>query len=204
MKLKFTYLLLAAVIMISCGRKLKAPEMNGSGSTGLIGNWNLVSTSGTTTATSELDFFGDLLKIEAISKYTSSNPKGYYKITSSSMDAVGIGYDFTGTVILNSYENNILETSDTTGFPFSTIAPVNNSNPYKTVGSDSLTFTNNGPGITTPTGGTMTSPGGCRYKIEGNKLTLTIKHTSTSTGNSGGIPTSDKQIIDAVVVLQKQ
>jgi hypothetical protein len=204
MKFRFAYLLLAAVLMVSCERKLRAPDMNGSGSNGLIGNWNLVSTNGITIASSEMDFFGDLLKIEAISKYVSSNPKGYYKISSSSMDGVGIGYDFTGSVILNSYENNRLESSDTTGFPFSTVAPVNNINPYKTVGSDSLTFTNNGTGIQTPTGGTMTSPGGCRYKIEGNKLTMTIKHTSKSTGSSGGIPTSDKQIIDVVVILQKQ
>lgn len=204
MKFKLLYLLFASLILISCERKLRPPDMNGSGSSGLIGNWKFISTNGKTVATSEMDFLGDLLKIEAILKYTSANPKGIYKISSASIDAVGIGYDFAGTLILNSYENNRLETSDTSAFPPSTIAPVSNTNAYKTVGTDSITFTNGAPGVQLPNGGTMSTPGGCRYKIEGNRLTMFIKHTSTTTGNSGGITTTDRQIIDVVVILERQ
>lgn len=204
MKFKIVYLLFATLVFVSCERKLRPPDMNGRGSSGLIGNWKFVSTNGTTIATSEMNFLGDLLKIEAILKYTSSNPKGIYKISSTSIDAAGIGYDFGGTLILNSYENNRLETSDTSVLPPSTIAPVNNTNPYRTVGADSIAFTNTAPGVQLPSGGTMSSPGGCRYKIEGNRLTMFIRHTSTTTGNSGGILTTDRQIIDVVVVLEKQ
>jgi hypothetical protein len=48
MKFKLSYLLVAAVIMVSCERKLRAPDIAGSGTAGLIGDWKFVSTGGTT------------------------------------------------------------------------------------------------------------------------------------------------------------
>jgi hypothetical protein len=204
MKFKIAYLLFAAVLLFSCERKLRPPDMNGSGVSGLIGDWKFVSTTGANIASSEMTLAGDLLKIEAILKYTSTNPKGIYKISTSSMDAVGVAYDYSGKLILNTYENNILESSDTSDMPLSPIGPVSNSTGIKTVGRDSIAFTTNPPFVQLPNGGTMTSPGGCKYKLEGNKLTMFIKHTSTTPNSSGGIPTIDKQIIDVSLVLEKQ
>ena len=204
MKFKLIYLLFASVLFISCERKLRPPDMNGSGPAGLIGEWKFVSTGGTTIASSEMTLAGDKLKIEAIFKYNSTNPKGIYRISSSSIDAVGVAYDYSGIVILNSYENNVLDVSDTTVLPVTPYPPISNSTGYKTVGTDSIAFTTNPPFVQLPNGGTMTSPGGCRYKIEGKKLTLLMKHNSSTTSSTGGILTTDKQNIDVTLVLEKQ
>ena len=204
MRYKLCILFAATIVFMSCERKLRAPDMNGTSTSGLIGEWKFIATQGTTNATSEMTLAGDRLKIEAIMNYVSNNAKGIYKINSATMDAVGVSYDYTGRIVLNSYENNILETSDTTILPVTPYGPLSNSTGYKTVGTDSITFTTNTPGVQLPNGGTMTSPGGCRYKIEGNRLTMFIKHTSTTTGSSGGILTTDRQIIDVNLVLERQ
>jgi hypothetical protein len=145
-----------------------------------------------------------VLLSEAILNYTSANPKGTYKITSSSINASGVAYDFSGKLILNAYENNILQSSDTTALPVSPYGPLNNTTGYKTVGTDSIAFTSNPPFVQLPNGGTMSSPGGCKYKIEGNRLTMILKHISSTTSSSGGIATTDKQIINVTLVLEKQ
>lgn len=204
MKFRIAYLLFAAALLVSCERKLRAPDVNGSSTSGLIGNWKFVSTAGTTIASSEIDLFGIKTRAENALTYTSANPKGFYQITATEIKGNGIGYDFNGTLNIKLFENNVLQSEVTNPFPTSTIAPVNNSTGYKVISADSLAFTTNPPGVQLPNGGTLSSPGGCKYKIEGKKLTMFIKYTSSTTGSSGGIPTADKQKIDVNLVLEKQ
>jgi hypothetical protein len=203
MKFKFAYLLFAAVLMISCERKLRPPDMVGSGTSGIIGIWKLTSTSGITGASSEIDILGDILKAETNMQYTSSNHKGYYNITSTEFNGVGIGYDFAGNLTLKVYENDVLQ-SEITNPVNSTIAPVNITNSYKPIGNDSIYFTGTPPGVELPSGTTPTGAGGCKYKLEGNKLTMFTKYNTSSTSIDNGFISKNKQSVDVTVVLERQ
>jgi hypothetical protein len=205
MKLKFTYLLLVAVIMASCGRKLKAPEIAGSGTSGLIGKWNLVSTNGTTLTNSEFDFFGTKNRIESNLTNTSSSPQGLYEITTNDLKATGIGYNTSGNLTVKLYEDDVLQSENAVPFPATPIGPYSQTTPYKLVGADSISFTSAVPVFVFQTvNGPATPPNGCKYKLEGNKLTLTSKYNYTSTDNSTGITITDKTEVDMTIILQKQ
>jgi hypothetical protein len=204
MKFKLYYLLLASVLIISCERKLRPPDIGGSGTAGLIGKWNLVSTGGFTTASSEIDLLGTKIKAENKVAYTSSNPKGYYDITSNQLKAVNIGYDYSGTLNLKVFENNVLINELDTPIPATPIGPSNESATYKLVGTDSIAFLNSPPVSIQGSSGSFAAPTGCKYKIEGNKLTLLMKYGSTTTSNTGGSISVDVIYADVNIVLQKQ
>ncbi|MBS4064648.1 MAG: hypothetical protein KGZ74_08810 [Chitinophagaceae bacterium] len=204
MKFKLSYLLAAAVIMVSCERKLRAPEIAGSGTSGLIGKWNLVSTGGSTLSSVEADILGDKIRIESKLTYTSSNPKGYYDITSSQLKAVNVSYDYSGTINLKTYENDVLQSEFDNPVPATPIGPSNEAASIKIVSADSMAFLNVSPVAVQGASGTFAAPTGCKYKIEGNKLTLTMKYGATTTTNTGGSPLVEKIYADVNIVLQKQ
>lgn len=204
MKFKSAYLLLTTIILVSCERKLRAPDMNGSGAAGIIGRWNLVSSGGATASSTETDLFGTAIKVESTLAYTSSNPKGFYDITSSQIKAMNIGYDYSGTLNIKFFENNVLQNEVTNPIPATPIGPSNETAAIKIVGTDSIAFLNTSPVAIQGAPGTFAAPTGCKYKLEGNKLTLLIKFASTSTNNTGGTVSVDKIAADATIVLQKQ
>jgi len=204
MKFRFAYLLLAAVLMVSCERKLRPPDIAGSGTAGLIGKWNLVSTGGFTTASTETDVFGVKFRAESKLTYTSSNPKGFYDFTSTELKSVNIGYDYSGIMNVKVYQDNVLQTDLDTPIPSTPIGPLSQSTTYKLVGADSIAFLNQPPVVIQGASGTFTPPNGCKYKIEGNKLTMTMKFGSTTTNNSGGVISVDKISADVNIILQKQ
>lgn len=204
MKVKLVYLLLAAITLVSCERKLRAPDMNGSGSSGLIGRWKLVSTGGTTIASSEIDLLGDKLLAENTLIYSSSNAIGFYDITSTEFKGNGIGYDFSGRVILKVYENSVLINETPTLIPTTTIPASNPTSKYRLIGTDSIYFEGSTGSVQFQAGGTATVPSGCRYKIEGNRMTMRMKYSTSYTSTSGGITSLDKQWADVEVILERQ
>ena len=204
MKFKLTCLLFSVIAFVSCERKLRAPDMNGNGSAGIIGRWNLVSSGGVTSTSTETDLFGTAIRVESKLTFTSSNPKGYYNITSAQMKAVNVGYDYTGALNVKFFEDNVLQNEVNNPIPPTPIGPSNETAAIKIVGTDSIAFTNTSPVAIQGAPGTFAAPTGCKYKLEGNKLTLLIKFASTSTTNTGGTVSVDKIAADATIVLQKQ
>ena len=179
--------------------------MNGSGASGLIGKWNLVSTGGSTNSSSEFDLFGTKVRIDANFTTASANPKGYYNITSSEFKAVGISYDMSGSLSIKEFENDVLQSEATNPLPPTPIGPYDQSTQYKISGTDSISFTGSTPAFVFQTAsGSFVPPSGCKFKLEGNKLTLLFKYNFTSTDNSSGFPITDKSTVDMNVVLQKQ
>ncbi len=196
-----------AVFTVSCERKLRPPDMvgasDGTGSTGLVGQWKFISAGGTTFTSSEIEILGDKQRTESTLTYTSSNPKGFYTITASEFQGNGIGYDFNGTVSIKFFENNILQTSIDNPFPLSTIPPSNPVSKYRLIGADSIYFEGGGPSVQNP-GGSATVPSGCKYKIEGKTLTMRMRFSTNSTSNLGGITSIDKQSADVNIVMERQ
>ncbi len=178
--------------------------MNGSGSSGLIGRWKLISTGGTTIASSEIDVLGDKLLAENTLIYTSSNAIGFYDITSTEFKGNGIGYDFSGRLILKVYENGVLINETPSLIPSSTIPASNPTSKYKLVGADSIYFEGSTGAVQFQAGGTATVPAGCRYKIEGNRLTMRMKYSASYTSSNSGITSLDKQWADVEVILERQ
>ncbi len=193
MKLKNLTPILAVIILAATSCKKEKSETPSP----IAGNWKLVSIAGNSSVTSAYTFGSDNIKTETFTDFTSSNPKGQYKITSNTFNAEGIGYDYTGSVTVKDYENDVLQSEDTspTG---STIPPTNGTSQYKLIGSDSIYFENNALGNSTP------APGGCKYKLEGTKLSLFINSSSTATASQGGFSVTNKTATVVTVILQKQ
>ena len=158
-----TTILFAIVFLFSCKK-----ESSESTSSALVGNWKFVSSGGTTSASTSYTLFGTAIKVETILNYTSSNPKGVYKISQTAFSGEGVGYDYQGSLTVKQYEDNTLQSEDTNPVN-ATIVPTNASTNYKLIGTDSIYFEGSAPGTSTGASGT---PGGCKYKIEGTKLSL--------------------------------
>lgn len=190
-----TTVLFAILFLFSCKK-----ESNQSTSSALVGNWKFISSGGTTSASTSFTLLGTVIKAETILNYTSSNPKGVYKISQTAFSGEGVGYDYQGNLTVKQYEDNVLQSEDTNPVN-TTIPPTNASSNYKLVGADSIYFEGNAPGTNTGASGT---PGGCKYKIEGTKLSLFMNTNTTKTSNQGGIITTDNQKALVTIVLEKQ
>jgi hypothetical protein len=193
MKFKNLTLVLAVIIIAATSCKKEGSETSSSQ---LSGNWKFVSATGSTTITNSVNFGGDVLKTEGISNFTSSNPKGTYNMTATQITGNGIGYDFTGTSITKVYENNVLQNQ--VSMPMNgTISPINTSSTYKLIGTDSLYFETEAPGTA--------NSGGCKFKLEGTKLTLFMNiNTKSFTDIGGGTVSADNIHVNSTIILQKQ
>ena len=193
MKLRNFTPILAVIILAATSCKKEGSE---NSSSLLSGNWKFVSANGSTTVTNSVNFGGDVFKTEGISTFTSSNPKGTYTMTATQITGNGIGYDFTGTSTSKVYENNVLQNQVTTPMN-GTIPPINTSSTYKLVGTDSLYFETKAPGTA--------NAGGCKFKLEGTKLTLFMNINTKSFTDIGGATVSADNIrVNTTIILQKQ
>ncbi|NCU04186.1 MAG: hypothetical protein GXC73_09395 [Chitinophagaceae bacterium] len=193
MKLRNFTPILTVIILAATSCKKEGSE---NSSSLLSGNWKFVSATGSTTVTNSVTFGSDVMKTEATTSFTSSNPKGSYNMTATQITGNGIGYDFTGSSITKVYTNNVLLnqlTVPTTG----TIPPTNLSSTYKLIGTDSLYFETKVPGTA--------NAGGCKFKLEGTKLTLFMKINTKSFTDIGGATVSADNIhVNTTIILQKQ
>jgi hypothetical protein len=198
MKLRILSPFLAVIILAatSC-KKETSDDQNSSGL--LTGTWKFVSNVGVTTASTATSFMGMNIKVETVTSFASSNPKGAYKFGATSVNYEGVGYDYSGSLIIRQYQDNALQSADTTALDL-TLPPSNASTPYKLVGTDSIYFETNAPGSTS-----TAAPGGCKYKLEGNKLTFFVNtNTTTTTNQGGGLISTDNVKSNLTVVLEKQ
>ena len=194
MKLKNLTPILAVIILAATSCKKESSETPSP----IAGNWKFYSIASTSSATSTYTDAGDEIKIENIATFVSMTTKGVYKISNSAFTGDGSGYDYSGAMSLKQYENGVLQSQVNTP-QNGTIAPSNSTSQYKLIGTDSIYFTNSA------VGGTSSAPGGCKYKIEGNILSLIINQSTTATTNlGGGLTSTDKQNISVTVLLQKQ
>lgn len=193
MKLKNLTPILVVIVLAATSCKKEGSENSNSL---LSGNWKFVSANGSTKVTNSVIFGSDVLKTEAISNFVTSNPKGTYNMTATQISGNGIGYDFTGTSTTKIYENNVLQNEVT--MPMNgTISPINTTSSYKLIGTDSLYFETKVPGTA--------NAGGCKFKLEGNKLTLLMTiNTKTLTDINGATVTADNIFNTTTIILQKQ
>ena len=195
MKLKNLTPFLALIILAATSCKKETSEPDDSP---ISGNWKLSSIASNSISTATLTQAGYELKFENTSTFASTTTKGIYKISSTSFTGEGIGYEYTGTTSVKQYENDVLESEVTN--PLNGASPASNgTSQINLIGNDSIYFQN------ILFSGTANTPGGCKYKLEGDKLSLFINQSSTTTTNvGGGIISTEKSNVTMTVVLQKQ
>ena len=202
MKMRLPALLPAIILFVAVSCSKEKSIDTGSGGNGgsqanLQGTWKFVSLIGTLNETAAYNLGSDDIKIETFFTLSSKNPVGVYKITATNFNGEGIGYDFTGITNIKSYQNGVLQSDNT--IPFNENVPATNtSSKYKLIGTDSIYFETGAPGD--PNG----DAGGCRYKLEGKKLSLFQKSDTTIVSDQGGIMIRETQKLNFTLLLEKQ
>ena len=109
------------------------------------------------------------------------------------VDDVANGYFYEDNVLIDSMELPVVVTSP----------PASSTVSYKLVGADSIYY--EAGGIVNVGGQTTTSgPGGARYKIENDILTMTQYYSGTNTGSNQGVQYTQTNSAKATVRMQKQ
>ena len=213
--LKVIPILLLVAFISSCGKEQSIDSGSGTGNgngsgtpasgASIQGNWKLISTSGTTGTSTIDNTSGTEMKAEILLRYTSKNPVGIYTITSSLFKGVGVGYDYDGRLFIRQYENNVLQIEDSTDINMN-IPPSSSESKYKLIGTDSIYF--EAGALTGPSapGSTpvATTPVGCKYKLEGKRLTFFMKMSMPQIITQNGITLKITQSADVNIVLEKQ
>lgn len=208
-----TLFALVAFLFTSCSKEesidtggIGTPGTGGSGSgstTDIKGTWKLISMSGSSAVKDSFDMAG--LKYVGTSLYTyaSTSASGTYTITATDFIGKDITYKANGRLITDIFMDGQLITHIDTTAPIE-IPLTNSASPYTKHGSDSLYFVGGGMFSMQGNGTTTVVPGGLKYKIEGNKMTLTMKQVSNETVTENGISVIRKMDVSASVILQKQ
>lgn len=209
--LKVVPILLLVAFISSCSKEQSIDSGSGSGSgtpasgSSIQGNWKLISTSGITSTSTVDNTSGTEMKAEVLLRYISKNPVGIYTITSSLFKGVGVGYDYEGKLFIRQYENNVLQIEDSSDINM-TIPPSSSESKYKLIGTDSIYF--EAGALTGPSapGSTpvATTPVGCKYKLEGKRLTFFMKMSMPQVITQNGITLKITQSADVNIVLEKQ
>ncbi len=196
--LKIAPFIFLVTFISSCTKEESIDSGSGSntGQTSLQGTWKFISNNGTINEAASFNVGGDEIKIENISTLSTKNPVGVYRITQTDFNGEGIGYDLTGTSAIKTYENGVLQSENTIPID-QNVPPTNLGSKYKLIGADSIYFATGAPG--NPAGG-----GGCRYKLEGKKLSLFMITDTTMVTDQGGIITTEVQKINFTLTLEKQ
>lgn len=196
---KTPFFLLLITLISSCTKEqsIDSGSRNNGGQASLQGTWKFISNNGTVNEMASFNVGSDLIKIESLSTLATKNPVGLYRITATDFNGEGVGYDLFGSMSIKTFENNVLQSENSIPVD-ENVPPTNLNSKYKLIGSDSIYFTTNSPG--SPTG----ESGGCRYKLEGKKLSLFMKTDTTMVTDQGGIITTEVQKINFTLILEKQ
>lgn len=190
--------LLFLLILSSCKKDSSASNSQDN----LQGSWKLVSISGVSEVTDNYQEFGSTYKDIATYTYSSTSVSGTYEITATNFNGQGIAYTTTGTIAFKGYEDGALYMNFTQSSP-ATIPASNSTSVYKKVGTDSLYFSSGSLiNISSGTSSPVT-PGGLKYKLEGNKLTINTGGSEKSTVSQNGVTVNRTLNATATIILQK-
>lgn len=207
--LKIAPFLLLLALLSSCSKEESIDSGSGTGNpssgSGIQGTWKLVSISGTSGASTVENTGGVEMKAEIILRFASQNAVGVYNITSSLFKGVGVGYDYNGTLFMREFANNVLQFEDSTDMNLN-LPPSNSESKYKLIGADSIYFEAGAIAAPTAPGSTpaATTPTGCKYKLEGKRLTFTMKTSIPQLMTQNGITLMVTQTADVSIILEKQ
>lgn len=195
-------------IFFSCQKELSLEPSapGGNDNTSLTGNWKFDSLIASMEAATALTENGVPAKIVAKYKDTTENNAGTVTITSGSINASGLSYDFSAVATVDTYLAGIPVDSESAPFELAVPTYSANSN-YKQIGTDSLYFPQ---GlffvVPDPTGiiPQSSSPAGAKYKITGNSLAIMFSLTQDTTITQSGITATITTKVNGVANFEKK
>lgn len=198
---------IACLLLIGCAKEKSIDSStnnnnNNNNNSDLIGNWKFVSSHVSTRSLIEFRESGVNIATDTYSDYTTINNGGTITITADKFNSSNVTYSADTVAIAYYYENGQL--LDSFEFPLTfTLPPTNTSSTYKKVGADSLYMAAGGfmnvGGSTSPN-----TPGGVRYKIEGDKMYMTQKYYAKGPFTNQGVAATKTDQATVVTTLQKQ
>lgn len=177
------------VLFVACQKEIEPFDDSGPPQPGnsILGTWNLISLTGITQSTAEINDADINYKTITYSNYTTTNNKGTITFIDSTLTSANIGYFVSSTLVGYNYENGVL--IDSTKRPFSiSIDSSSSSAKYKLIGSDSIYFPEGGFVSTSGASPAQSPPAGGKYSIIGNILTITqLVNTDTTEEITGAL-----------------
>jgi len=149
------------------------------------GNWAFVSISAKTHTVQQVSAGGEVTKKGTLSDYTTENNKGDVTIDATKFIFSDMSYSANILAKGYVYINNILEDTLEMPMPVS-MPPFSATTTYKLIGADSISMATgiiSVGGLAKPT---MASNG--RYKIDGDKLYITVHINEDNTQTIQGVP----------------
>lgn len=210
------FITLLSIGIVSCQKEISA-EFNGNngagnngGSTGgsnsggsISGTWKLDHLLIQGRVVSSMTGLGMDTRIETNMGYITKDNTGTISFNNGKAETKNLGYSADTTMVVYTYEGGIL--LDSMEMPFQ--APYISSSTkadYKLIGSDSISFTGGSPLVMSNGTTTSTSPGGLKYNVSGNKLTLSFQFARDSTGFDSGLSMKMHQTGKGAMYFTKQ
>jgi hypothetical protein len=196
------------LLLVSCSKEKSVdsstgtPGGPGSGSNSLLGNWKLVKIHISTKAVIEMNDAGIDVKTITYSDYDTKDNQGTMKVTSNKMENIGWSYSIDDVATGYFYEDDVL--IDSVEFPLVFTTPTSNTSVnYKLIGADSIYYESGGT-VEVGGGTSFSGPGGGRYTIDNDILTITTHYNGKTSGSNQGIPFTQTNSAKAVSTLQRQ
>jgi hypothetical protein len=195
------------LFLISCSKEKSADSSTGipggpGGSNSLIGNWKLMKIHISTKSVVEMNDAGIDVKTITYSDYDTKDNQGTMKVTANKIENIGWGYSIDDFAIGYYYEDDVL--IDSFEFPLVFTTPTSTTSVnYKLIGADSIYYESGGT-VNVGGGTSFTGPGGGRYEIDNDILTITTHYNGTTSGSNQGLPYTQTNSAKAISTLQRQ
>lgn len=201
-KILLSSLAISSLFLFSCQKESSDSGKNDEKS--LLGSWKLLN----------IDFEGELsseissedmgsAKNAIFMDYLSTNNKGGITFEESKLISDQLSYDIEGTVTSKIYVNNVLINSYDSVINIS-MPPSSSTVDYVRVGTDSI-YCPNGAFLQIEGADDLESePMGFKYKIDGDKLIMTIKEKESEVQTEDGMTQEDKSDMTLIATFQKQ
>jgi hypothetical protein len=204
-------LVLSSLVFVSCQKEFSSEEGNnggggtgggsGTGSGNIIGTWKLLALEAKTNSTVVTGSGADQEKMVTISHYITKNNTGTMSFDGSKVTQTNISYSVDTTAKAYYYLGGSLVDSMEAPFQFA-LPSYSSTGNYRQIGSDSLEF-DAGSGFMSGTA-VQGAPGGMKFRIEGDKLFMTTRATTTQSQVVQGFNVVTTNTIQAEARLQRQ
>lgn len=191
-------LIVTIFFTVSC----KKESSNNEKGTELSGTWNYIG--GTLSGESSSELSSDDISVKAVmfTNYITKNNTGTISFANNKMVSNNMSYVTEGTVNTKQYMDGALVSDEDSPFNM-TMPPSSSTTDYVEVGSDSM-YCAGGSFITMDDGGDLQSkPAGIKYRLEGDKLIMTLRSKSETVVTEDGVTQKDKFDVTMIMTLQK-
>jgi hypothetical protein len=201
-KTTLSLLSILTLFLFSCQKESSNNEQKSENE--LTGTWNLLhlDMEGENSIEVSSDDLGSIKNI-VFMDYLTTNNKGSITFEESKLASNNLSYDVTGTFSVKQYMDNLLVNSYDSAINIA-MPPSSSTTDYVRISADSI-YCPNGAFINVEgADGLESKPAGIKYKVDGDRLIMTIKQKESEVLTEEGITQETNSNVTCVVTLQKQ